>query len=50
MDSTSIDGPTIIRTDVPHQVNSPDKTRVIASWKLGSTKNISWNEICDLYR
>ena len=50
IDSTIIDGPTIIRTDIPHEVNSPDKTRVIASWKLGSTKNISWNEICDLYQ
>lgn len=50
IDSTIIDGPTIIRTDIPHEVNSPDKTRVIASWKLGNTKNISWDEICDLYR
>ena len=50
MNSTSIDGPTIIRTDVPHEVNSPNKTRVIASWKLGSTKDISWDQICDLYQ
>tara|TARA_A100001011_G_C14233967_1_gene810131 strand:+ start:336 stop:935 length:600 start_codon:yes stop_codon:yes gene_type:complete len=49
-DSTSIDGPTIIRTDVAHEVNSPNKTRVVASWKIGSTEEITWDKICDLYQ
>lgn len=50
IDSTSINCPTIIRTDIMHEVNSPGKTRVVASWKLGSTEDISWKEICDLYQ
>ena len=50
LDETCVDGPHIIRTDIPHSVNTPESTRVICSYKLGTTNEISWEDIYKEYK
>ena len=49
IDETCVNVPHIIRTDIPHSVNAPESTRVVCSYKLGTTDQISWEDVYKKY-